>query len=106
MEAILQPRSHSYRYHHLLIPPSPPPPPPKCRCKGWQCFGCSGEGTMSFLLKLDDPSNYHKLLTHCVIVVSDNAPHLLTFQPDCCFQGEVPLYLYSLALSFGSPSTA
>ncbi|KAI8004062.1 Syntaxin-71 [Camellia lanceoleosa] len=43
---------------------------------------------MSFLLRLDNPYDYCKLLTHCVVVVSDNAPPLLTFCPDCCFQYE------------------
>ncbi|KAF5956036.1 hypothetical protein HYC85_008892 [Camellia sinensis] len=64
-----------------LIPPSPPPA--ECRCKGRRCLGCSGQGYMSFLLRPDDPSEYRKLLTHCFVVVSDNAPPLSTFRPDC-----------------------
>ncbi|CAL5339265.1 unnamed protein product [Camellia sinensis] len=64
-----------------LIPPSPPPA--ERRCKGRRCIGCSGQGYVSFLLRPDDPSEYRKLLTHCFVVVSDNAPPLSTFRPDC-----------------------
>ncbi|KAI7998944.1 Telomerase reverse transcriptase [Camellia lanceoleosa] len=57
-----------------LIPP--PPLPPECCCQGWQCLGCSGDGAMSFLLGPDDPSDYRKLLTHRVAVISNNAHSL------------------------------
>ncbi|GMP85110.1 hypothetical protein CsSME_00038399 [Camellia sinensis var. sinensis] len=77
-----------------LIPPSLSLP--ECHCQRWQCLGCSGDDAMSFLLRPDDPSDYRKLLTHRVTVISNNARPLSTFHLYCCFQDEVSLYLYSL----------
>ncbi|KAF2320711.1 hypothetical protein GH714_030251 [Hevea brasiliensis] len=59
-----------------LIPPHSPPPPPSCHCKGRLCLNCCGtsENVMSFLLQSRDPPDYRKLLNHCFIVVTDNAP--------------------------------
>ncbi|KAJ7949160.1 Telomerase reverse transcriptase [Quillaja saponaria] len=64
-----------------LLPPTPPSEK-GCRCKGLQCLGCSRE-VMSFLLRPDDPSDYRKLLTESFIVVSDNAPPISVFYPEC-----------------------
>ncbi|XP_054813299.1 telomerase reverse transcriptase [Prosopis cineraria] len=62
-----------------LLPP-PPPSPKDCLCKGLHCLGCSTDPS-SFLLRPDDPSDYRKLLTHCFVVVSDNAPSFSLFIP-------------------------
>ncbi|KAI9101444.1 hypothetical protein K1719_023926 [Acacia pycnantha] len=61
-----------------LLPP--PPSPENCLCKGLHCLGCSAD-PMSFLLRPGDSSDYRKLLTHCFVVVSDNAPSLSLFIP-------------------------
>ncbi|GMQ09700.1 hypothetical protein CsSME_00052977 [Camellia sinensis var. sinensis] len=79
-----------------LIPPSPPPA--ECRCEGRRCLGCSGQGYMSFLLRPDDPSEYRKLLTHCFVVVSDNAPPLSTFRPDCRWSQDELLWVEDTVL--------
>ncbi|WVY99367.1 hypothetical protein V8G54_025437 [Vigna mungo] len=57
-----------------------PPPPKLCRCDGRCCLGCTLDAK-SFLLRPDDPSDYHKLLTQCYVVVSENAPSLPFFAP-------------------------
>ncbi|KAL7239924.1 hypothetical protein ACSBR2_005732 [Camellia fascicularis] len=87
-----------------LIPPSPPAA--ECRCKGRRCLGCSGQGYMSFLLRPDDPSEYRKLLTHCFVVVSDNAPPLSTFRPDCRWsQDEIVKGTIEMIMRQHSPSS-
>ncbi|CAK9164658.1 unnamed protein product, partial [Ilex paraguariensis] len=55
----------------------------ECRCKVRGCLGCAGDEAMSFLRRPDDPSDYHKLLTQCYVVVSDNAPPFSVFDPAC-----------------------
>ncbi|KAK4256365.1 hypothetical protein QN277_009241 [Acacia crassicarpa] len=62
-----------------LLPP-PPSSPENCLCKGLHCLGCSDD-PMSFLLRPGDSSDYRKLLTHCFVVISDNAPSLSLFIP-------------------------
>ncbi|XP_022636924.1 telomerase reverse transcriptase isoform X2 [Vigna radiata var. radiata] len=57
-----------------------PPPPKLCRCDGRCCLGCTLDAK-SFLLRPDDPSDYHRLLTQCFVVVSENAPSLPFFVP-------------------------
>lgn len=57
-----------------------PPPPKLCRCDGRCCLGCTLDAK-SFLLRSDDPSDYHRLLTQCFVVVSENAPSLPFFVP-------------------------
>ncbi|WMV10846.1 hypothetical protein MTR67_004231 [Solanum verrucosum] len=55
-----------------------------CQCKGRRCLGCDGEyGAISFLLRENDPDDYRKLLNQCFIVVSDQAPPLHGYDPDC-----------------------
>ncbi|XP_010257254.1 PREDICTED: telomerase reverse transcriptase isoform X2 [Nelumbo nucifera] len=63
-----------------LLPP--PSSSADCRCKGRRCLGCSGKDAMSFLLRPEDPPDYHRLLNECFIVVSDNAPNLTSFYTD------------------------
>uniref|UniRef100_A0A3Q7EJC6 Telomerase reverse transcriptase n=1 Tax=Solanum lycopersicum TaxID=4081 RepID=A0A3Q7EJC6_SOLLC len=55
-----------------------------CPCKGRRCLGCGGEyGAISFLLRENDPDDYRKLLNHCFVVVSDQAPPLHGYDPHC-----------------------
>ncbi|KAL2514504.1 Telomerase reverse transcriptase [Forsythia ovata] len=65
-----------------LVPP-PPATAAACRCKGRRCLSCSGDDAMSFLLRPNDPPDYRKLLTKCFVVVSENAPPLTVFDPQC-----------------------
>ncbi|GAB4828804.1 hypothetical protein Ancab_018465 [Ancistrocladus abbreviatus] len=54
--------------------------PPECRCKGRiKCLRCVygvAEDAMSYLLRPEDPSDYHKLLEDCYVFVPENAPPL------------------------------
>lgn len=65
-----------------LIPP-PPDMEDRCRCKGRRCLSCSGGEAMSFLVRTGDSSDYRKLLTGCFVVVSENAPSIPVFDPQC-----------------------
>ncbi|KAL0462694.1 UNVERIFIED_CONTAM: hypothetical protein Slati_0157000 [Sesamum latifolium] len=66
----------------VLVPPLPATAS-GCRCKGRRCLSCSGEKAMSLLVRPDDPSDYHKLLTGCFVVVSEDAPPFPVFDPHC-----------------------
>ncbi|KAJ4970256.1 hypothetical protein NE237_003355 [Protea cynaroides] len=64
--------------------PLPPPSPADCWCKGCGCLGCSGDGAMSFLLRSDDPPDYHKLLNRCFVVMPDDQlQRRRAFYPEC-----------------------
>ncbi|KAK7323478.1 hypothetical protein VNO77_26952 [Canavalia gladiata] len=64
----------------ISLLPSPPLSLELCRCQGRCCLGCSRDAR-SFLLRPDDPSDYHKLLEKCYVVVSKNAPSIPFFMP-------------------------
>ncbi|XP_076902584.1 LOW QUALITY PROTEIN: telomerase reverse transcriptase-like [Bidens hawaiensis] len=53
----------------------PPPATGQCCCKGSSrdCLRCQGD-RMSFLLREDDPPDYHNLFDHCIVVLSENVP--------------------------------
>lgn len=76
----------------------PPPSAAECRyCKGSRCLRCSAEA-MSFLVRPDDPSDYFRLLNRCFVVMSDDAPPLLDFDPRSRWsqaQVRTPPYMYT-----------
>ncbi|XP_065869948.1 telomerase reverse transcriptase [Euphorbia lathyris] len=51
-------------------------PSQSCLCKTHLCLSCCGsqENAISFLLRPQDPADYRNLLSHCFVVVHDNAP--------------------------------
>ncbi|XP_077213172.1 telomerase reverse transcriptase isoform X2 [Tasmannia lanceolata] len=81
-------------------------PPPECRCRGRICLGCSGSDAFSFLLRQDDPSDYHRLLTQSFALFSQDSPRILVFYPDHNWQQEnivrntVELMMYNSDVSY------
>lgn len=81
--------------------PTPPLAVAECRyCKGSQCLRCSAGAAeaMSFLVRPDDPTDYCRLLNRCFVVVSDDAPPFLDFDPRSRWsqaQVRTPPYIYT-----------
>ncbi|KAL8524261.1 hypothetical protein ACS0TY_014005 [Phlomoides rotata] len=66
-----------------LIPPPPPDMKGRCRCNRRRCLSCVGSNAMSFLVRSGDSLDYRNLLNGCFVVVSQNAPPLTAFVPQC-----------------------
>ncbi|XP_027190642.1 telomerase reverse transcriptase isoform X3 [Cicer arietinum] len=90
----------------LSLLPSPSPSPDLCHCKGRSCLGCSSDAR-SFLVRPNDPSDYHKLLKNCYVVVSENAPPIRFFIPHShCSQNQIVQSIIELMLYRVDPASA